>query len=369
MSLKSELLSRHPEIFEDHDVLAMGFFPDSEITVLARNARSLCVWCTDYAQFRNLVPANFASPDSDNTSNQDLIFQNKNQTFVFGTAPKPVTRPSKALIYMSKNKKENIFYIRTACSILPENSEVFVIGGNDEGVRGMETILKNSGPSEKYDYGRKCTLFRLLVTGTSRNDASSASLSTEASPEYYRAEIGNTDLKVAMIPGVFSMDRADAGTIFLLENLKDLDLSRVNSILDAGTGSGIIAVFLKKLLPHARITAVDVSAFALEATRRTAILNNAEITVIPSDMLENTVRYDLIISNPPFHVGKRQVFGPVLNLIRDCPRHLLPGGFFLMVANTFLPYENHLSQAFCKSGIKNRNSQYKILYGFTKSLS
>ena len=40
--------------------------------------------------------------------------------------------------------------------------------------------------------------------------------------------------------------------------------------------------------------------------------------------------------------------------------------FSFMVANAFLPYENHLSQAFWKSDVKNRNSQYKILYGFTK---
>ena len=366
MSLKSELLSQHPEIFEDQDLLAMGFFPDSEITVLARNAGSLFVWCTDYTQFRSLMPAN-SWISSEIASGQDLIFQNGRETIAFGSEPKPAVQPSRALIYMSKNKKENIFYIRTACNILPEGSEVFVICGNDEGVRGMETILKNTGPSEKYDYGRKCTLFRMLVTRESLNNTESISLAEL--PEYYQTTIGNTDLKVAMIPGVFSMDRADAGTIFLLENLRDLNLSRVHSILDAGTGSGIIAVFLKKLLPHARVTAVDVCSFALEAARKTALLNNAEITVMPSDMLENTARYDLIISNPPFHVGKRQVFGPVLNLIRDCPGHLMPGGTFLMVANAFLPYEDHLSRAFCKSGIKNRNSQYKILYGFTKTLS
>ena len=368
MSLKSELLSQHPEIFVDQDLLAMGFFPDSEITVLARNAGSLFVWCTDYTQFRSLMPAD-SEISSGTVSGQELIFQNGRETIVFGSEPQPAAQPSRALIYMSKNKKENIFYIRTACNLLPEGSEVFVIGGNDEGVRGMETILKNTGPSEKYDYGRKCTLFRLLVTEESRNKAGVPTLSPAESPEYYHTTIGNTDLKVAMIPGVFSMDRADAGTLFLLENLGDLNLSRVNSVLDAGTGSGIIAVFLKKLLPHARVTAVDVSAFALEAARKTALLNDAEITVMPSDMLENTARYDLIISNPPFHVGKRQVFGPVLNLIRDCPGHLMPGGTFLMVANAFLPYEDHLSRAFCKSGIKNRNSQYKILYGFTKTLS
>ena len=293
---------------------------------------------------------------------------------MFGTEPAVSFEPSCALIYMSKNKKENIFYVESVRRLLPEGAEVFVIGGNDEGVRGMETILKNTGPAEKYDYGRKCTLFRMIVKKSPATDTEAAhaaapsevSPSTAANTEFYNAIIRDISLNVAMIPGVFSMDRMDQGTRFLLESIADLDLSRVKTVLDAGTGSGIIAVFLKKLLPEAQVTAVDVSAFALKAARETARLNNADIRVLPSDMLDETDRYDLIISNPPFHVGKKQVFGPVLKLIRDCPSHLASGGSFFMVANAFLPYENHLSQAFWKSGVKNRNSQYKILYGFTK---
>lgn len=392
MSLKSELLSRHPEIFEGRSILVTGFFPDNEIISLARTAENLLVWCTDYVQFLSFAPlfssAAASSPaapsqppvsaasssDSSPSSAGFLSWQEGNKTVMFGAEPAVSFAPSCALIYMSKNKKENIFYLESVRRRLPEGSEVFVIGGNDEGVRGMETILKNTGPAEKYDYGRKCALFRMIVK-------KSPALKTEAAPaaapsedttspaphaECYNAVIRDISLNVAMIPGVFSMDRMDQGTRFLLESIADLDLSHVKTVLDAGTGSGIIAVFLKKLLPDARVTAVDVSAFALKAARETARLNNADIRVLPSDMLDETDRYDLIISNPPFHVGKKQVFGPVLKLIRDCPSHLNSGGSFFMVANAFLPYENHLSQAFWKSGVKNRNSQYKILYGFTK---
>ena len=392
MSLKSELLSRHPEIFEGRSILVTGFFPDNEIISLARTAENLLVWCTDYVQFLSFAPlfssAAASSPaapsqtpvspasssDSSPSSAGFLSWQEGNKTVMFDAEPAVSFAPSCALIYMSKNKKENIFYLESVRRHLPEGSEVFVIGGNDEGVRGMETILKNTGPAEKYDYGRKCALFRMIVkkSPTQTTEAASAAAPSEAttSPaplaECYNAVIQNISLNVAMIPGIFSMDRMDQGTRFLLESIADQDLSHVKTVLDAGTGSGIIAVFLKKLLPDARVIAVDVSAFALKAARETARLNNADIRVLPSDMLDETDRYDLIISNPPFHVGKKQVFGPVLKLIRDCPSHLNSGGSFFMVANAFLPYENHLSQAFWKSGVKNRNSQYKILYGFTK---
>ena len=248
MSLKSELLSRHPEIFEGRSILVTGFFPDNEIISLARTAENLLVWCTDYVQFLSFAPlfSSAASPaasspapvsavsasDSSPSSAGILSWQKGNKTVMFGAEPRISFEPSSALIYMSKNKKENIFYLESVRRLLPEGAEVFVIGGNDEGVRGMETILKNTGPAEKYDYGRKCALFRMIVkkSPTQTTEAASAAAPSEAttSPaplaECYNAVIRDISLNVAMIPGVFSMDRMDQGTRFLLESIADLDL-------------------------------------------------------------------------------------------------------------------------------------------------
>lgn len=71
-------------------------------------------------------------------------------------------------------------------------------------------------------------------------------------------------------------------------------------ILDLGTGSGAIAITLKKKL-NSFVDAVDISKEALEVAKENSKENNVEISFIHSNMLEKVdKKYDLIISNPPY---------------------------------------------------------------------
>lgn len=76
------------------------------------------------------------------------------------------------------------------------------------------------------------------------------------------------------------------------------------SILDIGTGSGCIAIALKKHLPAARISALDVSDQALEIARQNAQANQVDISFFQQDILkwdaEKALTYDCIVSNPPY---------------------------------------------------------------------
>lgn len=72
-------------------------------------------------------------------------------------------------------------------------------------------------------------------------------------------------------------------------------------ILDLGTGSGCIAITLKKELKNSSVTAVDLSVNALEVAKKNADYNHAEIFFLQSDMLKEVKgSFDLIISNPPY---------------------------------------------------------------------
>jgi release factor glutamine methyltransferase len=74
-------------------------------------------------------------------------------------------------------------------------------------------------------------------------------------------------------------------------------------ILDIGTGSGCIPVSLKKQLPFAKISAIDISKEALTVAKKNAILNNVDIHFILQDILKTVAldqHYDIIISNPPY---------------------------------------------------------------------
>lgn len=77
------------------------------------------------------------------------------------------------------------------------------------------------------------------------------------------------------------------------------------SILDVGTGSGCIAITLKKMVPHARVSAVDLSAEALAVARGNAVRMGTDIHWQQLNFLDthpwsNLPAYDLIVSNPPY---------------------------------------------------------------------
>jgi len=76
----------------------------------------------------------------------------------------------------------------------------------------------------------------------------------------------------------------------------------VSSILDIGTGSGCIAITLKKNLEQVEVSALDVSADALTVAKENAAANNTAINFIHSDIItySSPVKYDLIVSNPPY---------------------------------------------------------------------
>ena len=92
-------------------------------------------------------------------------------------------------------------------------------------------------------------------------------------------------------------------TEFLVEktiNYAKKYLKEPLKILDIGTGSGAIAITLKKKL-NSKVDALDISKQALKIAKENAKNNNVEINFIHSNMLENIKdKYDIIISNPPY---------------------------------------------------------------------
>ena len=95
------------------------------------------------------------------------------------------------------------------------------------------------------------------------------------------------------------------------------------NILDIGTGSGCIAISLKKHLPTSNITAFDVSEGALNIAKCNARLNICEVAFEKIDILNApllTQRWDIIVSNPPYIPCKEKA--EILPNVLDHEPHL-----------------------------------------------
>ncbi|MBC8452309.1 MAG: methyltransferase [Spirochaetes bacterium] len=124
------------------------------------------------------------------------------------------------------------------------------------------------------------------------------------------------DLYFYLSMGLFSSFDIDTGTRHLLRALAaTIDFSKIQHVLDAGCGTGVIAISLKKAFPHIRVDALDRDSLALEITSENAELNSTEISVFsgldifaaepdfPDSPFVQGEKYDLITTNIPAKAG------------------------------------------------------------------
>lgn len=76
------------------------------------------------------------------------------------------------------------------------------------------------------------------------------------------------------------------------------------TIVDVGTGSGVIAISLELALPHVKVYATDISPEALAVAKINAHDLQADVTFLEGDFLQpiidTTIHPQIIVSNPPY---------------------------------------------------------------------
>ena len=101
-----------------------------------------------------------------------------------------------------------------------------------------------------------------------------------------------------------------------IKAFKSEQIKSAKTIIDVGTGSGAIAISLSKEL-DTHIYASDISETVLEVAKKNSINNNADITFYNGDMLkpyiENNIKVDIIVSNPPYIKEDEQIESIVYN--------------------------------------------------------
>ena len=134
------------------------------------------------------------------------------------------------------------------------------------------------------------------------------------------AKIGGNSVTAYTRPGVFAWDRLDEGTRLLVERMR---INADDTVLDIGCGNGIIGLMAAKMATQGKVVLVDSDAEAIRSATRSVEANElTNCTVLPSDAgsAVKPSSFDVVATNPPFHVGRRAEFDIAQQFIRDAGR-------------------------------------------------
>jgi 16S rRNA (guanine1207-N2)-methyltransferase len=258
-----------------------------------------------------------------------------------------------ALVLTGRHRGENELRIAEALVRTRPDGQIVIAGSKDDGIaslrKRMADIVDVEGHLPKYHgiafwFRRPQDAAR--IAGELRAGAQTVSIEGR-----FRAA-----------PGMFSHDRIDAGSKLLAESLPDNLAGRV---ADFCTGWGYLAHEVAGRFPKVKALDLYEADFAsLEAAKA----NLAEIGSPPlrffwHDLAGEPVaeRYDAIVMNPPFHLGRRAEPELGQAIIRTAISSLKSGGRLFLVANRQLPYEKTMADVVSEVREIAGNGTFKVL--------
>jgi 16S rRNA (guanine1207-N2)-methyltransferase len=259
-----------------------------------------------------------------------------------------------ATLRLPKGRESLRMVLHAAASRVRSGGSLWLYGGNDEGVRSagpfLESVLRDVRTVETRGH---CRIWR-GCRGEGLGHLRSALSDWES---LFTAELPGGAVQVFSFPGLFAHGRLDDGTRLLVESLpRKLPGVRV---LDFGCGAGVVALALQQRFPEAELDLVDSDALAVEAARRN--LPGARVHLGDAwSALPETSRFDLIVSNPPFHRGKGEDFELINRLIDGAARRLQRRGELLIVAQRRLELGRWLGERFTAVRVERESRSFRL---------
>lgn len=257
-----------------------------------------------------------------------------------------------ALAVLSRGRLLQEEVLRVAAALLRPGGRLACVGATHEGVRGAVEFARAL-------YGQAGVV--------ARKGGYHAALAVRPAgefplpePGYVEREVMVDDVPTRLIgrPGVFAWEGVDDGAAALIAGLQIVPGER---LLDLGCGTGLVGLVARRR--GAEVTAVDLSARAVESTRRTLAANGfPETAALLSDGVAAVAgqRFEVVATNPPFHQGHGVEFETAQRFVAEAARVLVPGGRLYLVANTFLRYESWLRQHFSAVGVAWEDRRFRV---------
>jgi 16S rRNA (guanine1207-N2)-methyltransferase len=160
-------------------------------------------------------------------------------------------------------------------------------------------------------------------------------------------------------PGVFAGGHLDAGTRLLVDALPNFPSGA--RVLDYGCGSGVVGGVASSRTNDLEVDLLDIDAVSLEAAR----INVPSGRALLCDGLPSVGKelYDAILSNPPFHRGKREDPGMITSLVQGAPALLNSTGVLVVVAQRRLPIQRSFQEGFRMVRVLAEDSTFRVWEG------
>jgi 16S rRNA (guanine1207-N2)-methyltransferase len=158
--------------------------------------------------------------------------------------------------------------------------------------------------------------------------------------------------------GVFADNKVDSGTKLLLDSA---DIREDDNVFDVGCGYGIIGIVAASLAPKGKTLLVDSNVKAANLAKLNIEVNNIKNANVATEDLVKTMidgRFSLVLSNPPQHLGIKQVaslWSNVSNILENEAK-----GFIVIQKHLSRPYKRILSTVFPKVEEVITDGQYYI---------
>ncbi len=181
----------------------------------------------------------------------------------------------------------------------------------------------------------------------------------------FQCDVVGRSYRVFSRPGVFSWERLDAGTRALIEAM---EVGARDRVLDLGCGTGIVGVVAADHARAGDVYLVDAHVDALASAERTASANgrtNCLVVASDSTSAVQEIRFDVVVTNPPFHLARHADYDLAIKFIFDAAAVLRPTGRLYVVGNRFLGYDEPLAKAFASVRIASADQHYRVFVGET----
>lgn len=249
--------------------------------------------------------------------------------------------------------------INNAFNLLNDSGVLYLLGEKNQGIKthhkNAENVFGDKGGIEK--------IGNLYLTSISKTSATpAAELDSRGYPQLQLIE--TESFSFLSKHGVFGWDKIDQGSAFLMEcyqKLIEQNALILGSVLDLGCGYGYLMLnTTKENIPTRVATDNNVAAVKAAQANFEAVGLDVKCT---ADNCGTQIQehFDLILCNPPFHVGFQTNSDITRTFLSNTRRLLQRKGVALWVLNKFIAVEALATEYFDGVDLEAENGRFKVL--------